>query len=75
MDRIRQTNQLSSSAVAVAEQNPKKLGWKGENVKRQRSGEREKRRKRRQLVTDSLPKRGAKPCHKCDILASQTVRR
>lgn len=30
MDRIRQTNQLSSSAGAVAEQNPKKLGWKEE---------------------------------------------
>lgn len=31
--------------------------------------------KRRQLVTDRLPKKGAKPCHKCDFLASQTVRR
>lgn len=31
MDHIRQTNQsLSSSAVAVAKQNPKKLGWKGD---------------------------------------------
>lgn len=30
MDRIRQTNQLTSSAVAVAKLNPKKLGWKAE---------------------------------------------
>lgn len=31
MDRVRQTNQLlSSSAAAVAKQNPKKLGWKGD---------------------------------------------
>jgi len=35
----------------------------------------EKKRKRRQLVTDSLPKKkkkGAKACHECEILASQT---
>lgn len=63
LDCIRQTNQpLSCSAVAVAVQNPNKVGWKGDawNDREREEQRKRKRRKRRQLVTDSLPKKKKK---------------
>lgn len=64
---------LTNQSASAAEQNPNKLGWKTREATKEQTEK--KRRKRRQLVTDRLPKKGAKPCHKCGILANQTVRR
>lgn len=65
--RIRQTDQPLSSEIQTDRASERAGVLGGKHVKQEE--------KRRQLVTDSLPKTGAKPGHKCDILASQTVRR
>lgn len=69
LKRIRQTNQpLSSSGCSRAES--KQTGLEGRHVKRQRD-----RGKGDSWSQTACQKKGAKLCHKCDILASQTVRR